>query len=266
MMPRQPTRIISAIFEQSVFNAGILQAENSSMTRVFDKLKRSSIDQRKFAAIFLRDSSDEDVKVVGTLNYSAGKRTIFYPGLNDRVVLPSQQHGASGMLMHHISIESDFQSWHVSPFGNGKRPKIARTSEIVEGVTRLFSFSVRRPEVLELLAEKTEIRFETTESDFRRRSERLNHAVENLQHQLIDIASRPGEFYCFSFFRDIRSVPDDLNYRTAMLPESEHYELGDVENAQPGRIFDLALPDFPGKLVMTTFTLPGNLVPPAMFW
>lgn len=132
------------------------------MTRVFDQLKRSSIDQRKFAAIFLKDASDNEVKVVGTLNYSAGKRTIFYPGLSDLVVVPSVKHSASEVLMHHISVESDFKSWHVSPFGEGKRHTIARTSEIVEGVTRLFSFSVRDPTVLELLAEETRIEFQTT--------------------------------------------------------------------------------------------------------
>lgn len=122
---------------------------------------------------------------LGVFVFSAGSRVIFFPGFYSAMTATKNYQGAlvqreASFLTDHISLEEDFETWHVTS-RNSKKNHMRGLRTVPLGEDRVLwcCMSIRDFSVLRIAKKKTIATYALPESDSGRRLTLATDAIEN---------------------------------------------------------------------------------------
>lgn len=234
----------------------------------------------------------DKTRVLGALCFTTPKRLLFFPGIakrNPRWITEGatlRTIGQANELIDHLTLESDFNSWHVTMLGldNSRRSVLRRyrTKEILEGVTYWFGLSILSDNILEECPNEIRMVFSSSSKDADRRIKIVKSSGENSVNHVFplytDASVTGSSFIHFDFIVDRRHRNCFSNYSSKQrtlfdsVPPATTAPTGPpalrspvpVPIQLPVRSHPVPIPGFQGTIWVTMSMRAGELVQQAV--
>lgn len=253
------------------FGEGFSSENESCILRPFSKLLRGGKPIGRINYVFFEDQDGISYNL-GTICLSPppGERLIFFPGLNDRVLIwyskrGNQKRMPNKVFIDHFSLEKNLLSWHLTLLGTAKQktekiPKM-RTKKWSEQTIFWFKLSIQEPSVLEPTPETIKTNFHLNKSEWERRKDIIIKARENAVWHITklheDSLLDRGDFLNFEFY-----LGPDSGIDPKLLPiedEDLAAPYTGLKKNIPLRCHPVTLEGFPYKIWVITYKLKGRL-------
>lgn len=144
------------------------------------------------------ESSNPNIRWLGSFVYSSGNRIIFFPGINN----PPDwtQHASSKTLnnkvsfkLDHISMEPSRKRWHFTTPGSHHHRRGGMTRDLGEGRQNWVGLSISTENELRIVRNNTTASFSCPPSDANRRIEHLSELYSNAPHHSVGLLESSKE-------------------------------------------------------------------------
>jgi len=235
----------------------------------------------------------DKTRVLGALCFTPYRRLLFFPGItkrNPRWITEGatlRTIGQTNELIDHLTLDPDFNSWHVTMLGldNSRKSVLRkyRTKEISESVTYWFGFSILSDNILEECPDEIRMGFSSSSKDADRRikiaKSSLRNSVNHVFPLYTDASVTGSNFIHFDFIIDRRNRNCFSNHspkrRTLFdsVPPATTAPTGPpalrspvpVPLQLPVRSHPVTIPGFQGTIWVTMSMRTGELVQQAVF-
>ena len=194
---------------------GRLVNRTSALVRPFRLLLDEGKPIGRISYLFYQS---DKTRILGALCFTSYGRLLFFPGIakrNPRWIAEGAAPrilGQTNNLIDHLTLELDFNSWHVTMLGldNSRKSVLAkyRTREIVDSVTYWFGISILSDNILEECPGEIRMIFSSSGQDADRRIKIVESSVGNSDSHVFplytDASVTGSDFIHFDFIIDRR--------------------------------------------------------------
>lgn len=148
------------------------------------------------------------LRVLGTFNFTPGKRLLFFPGLIGRkprwftkgsLLKPVDETD----IVDHLTLEPDFRSYHATMLGPSSSRSVLtsyRTINVKKNLTYWFGLSLLNEEMLEICPEEMVFRFMSPPQDTDRRTKVVLESREGAKFHVISLNPKSEFVDCYLHF------------------------------------------------------------------
>ena len=216
-------------------------------------------------------------RIIGGLCQTVGKRILYLPGLTNKeyrstsTILPTVKDTPQTMLIDHVTLESDLQSWQISLQNKDILPRLPRqrTREITENLLHWFDLYLRNPSVLEQVPESLTCRFAVPGGDSERRIDTYIDSREGSEFHLISINKqdtyRAGTYLALRFLISPVKIEEEIDY-DFIVPTGPPVLRSNVHHEKEikYRCHSIKIPECESNIVIISSLHDGDLVEDAL--